>query len=321
MILEFDDERDAIVSARTTEAAAESQESQASGNKEAFVAASHFEGAREGYAFKSGELGLGYYRETSLHHNPPVHEKKKRKKSVSFAATERRVDAVVTIERLCKALGNEAKRAKAIQMLSTAADAGALSPITAPLVVAAVATLTRADRLEDSLVQPMCDLIDRLFGASDVMDKVDREIVATWSLSCCTAHRLEGTDDTYEFAAGVKRLRAAVAALGSKESRRAAARRDAILHCLEIGARAASDPNKRWAKTPVESCITAAAEKRLLFSESQRSKLDRLTTRMREGKLRDFVPSKVTMPRVAEAAYHPLRNVAVGTAKRRQPLL
>ncbi|KAJ1463085.1 hypothetical protein M885DRAFT_504624 [Pelagophyceae sp. CCMP2097] len=274
----------------------------ASGDEVAFCASATFEGAREGYAFKAGESGVGYYADAAQ-------PRKKKRKGVSFVADKSTtVDARATVARVCAVLGtctDPAKAAKVLAMLKKLAETpGAVSSETAPLFVAALRTFAASGVVNDVVAQPLADLVDVLvaqpkaaFGAED------RSAVVTWSLALSTARQLR-TDDTYDFSRALKRVTDAVRALQEDGSDAAVSRRDAVIHCLR-----AAWPlyeAKLWAKTPVESCVTLAAEKRHLFSEKQRERLDRLTTAMRERQRGKKVV--VTATRQAETVYHPLHN-------------
>lgn len=266
-----------------------------------FVEASRFSGAREGYVFKAGDCGIGYYRDERPSR---VEQPTKKRKAVSFV-TERKVDASETVGRIVTAI-EAGKRKKGLEMLATVVTAGGLTRGTAPLFFRALQALLSEQRLARDLVDPVAALLDALLAA-DVVDGRDRDALVTWHLSCSTARRLD-TDDTYDFAAAIKRVIAAARAVVPDSTLRAAARRDAILHCLEV-AMAAYDA-KPWARTPVETAVLAAADHRMSFRDAQRDRLDTLVTTLRSRQRSHTVRPAAAARAGDMTQYHPLRNLA-----------
>ena len=176
---------------------------------------------------------------------------------------------------------NAAKASKALAMLATLAGVdGGVTEETAPLYVDALRSFAASGAVSDGLVGPLGDAVEALGKADRSCFGVDDRVqVATWRLSLRTARTLRETDDTYDFCAAMKRVHKAVEALGLDESDAAVQRRDAIVHCLKSGW--AAYESKPWAKTPVEAAVLACAERRHLFSEAQRSRIDRLTTQVK----------------------------------------
>ena len=279
LLLEFDDDDD-IVAAEAPPAKKARPAPSEPPTDAPFAPADAYDGSRPGYVFKKGDLGLGYYKDTV-----PTKPKKK-KKSVSFKKTEQTVDAAATVKRVCAILKssartNAAKASKALAMLATLAGVdGGVTEETAPLYVDALRSFAASGAVSDGLVGPLGDAVEALGKADRSCFGVDDRVqVATWRLSLRTARTLRETDDTYDFCAAMKRVHKAVEALGVDESDAAVQRRDAIVHCLKSGW--AAYESKPWAKTPVEAAVLACAERRHLFSEAQRSRIDRLTTQVK----------------------------------------
>lgn len=78
------------------------------------------------------------------------------------------------------------------------------------------------------------------------------------------------------------------------------------MHCLKSGW--AAYESKPWAKTPVEAAVLACAERRHLFSEAQRSRIDRLTTQVK-SKQRGLCRVETAPVRDVDDTSHPLREV------------
>lgn len=203
---------------------------------------------------------------------------------------------------LCEALKHESERVRALEALSRGCDDWA------PRIVEGLWSIASSRRLDDDVVDPLCQLLDCLLKCR--LDSPSREMVVTWSLSCSTARIIERTDDTYEFAAALKRIRAAVDSLTSSSSSRARARRDAIIHCINVSIRPALDSSKsRWAKAPVKACITATLQKRHLFDDTEYHQLQSCIALIESEERSTSLRRHHLAPRVAETAYHPLRNV------------
>ena len=83
-------------------------------------------------------------------------------------------------------------------------------------------------------------------------------------------------------------------------------RRDAVVHCLRSAWPAYE--SKKWAKTPVEAAVLACAEKRHVFDENQRRRIDRLTTQVK-GRQRGLCKVETETYREAESTFHPVRDV------------
>ena len=247
---------------------------------------------------------------------PPPKKKKKKKMAVSFAPTEQKVDAAATVKRVCAVLASLAttealarKGPKALGMLTTLAKTdGGVTETTAPLFMGALRAFAANAAVPDGLAGPMGELVEALGcaprGAFEVADRVQ---VATWRLSCACARTLRETDDTYDFCGAMKRVSQAVAALQRDDSDAAVERRDAIIHCLR-----SAWPHyeaKKWAKTPVEAAVLAAAEKRDVFSDAQRARLDRLTTAVKNSQ-RGLCRVEKQAVRTEDSTFHPLLHVA-----------
>jgi hypothetical protein len=134
------------------------------------------------------------------------------------------------------------------------------------------------------------------------------------------------TDDTYVFAAAMKKLRAFLEEMPPLQKSNhdiapvLTARRLALLSCLE--AAWATNGTKQWAKPEVEHTFQVAAERRLRFDASERDdddeysddgkdhereRLDILTTKMRESQRKTIVNRTV---RASNSIAHPLRRTA-----------
>lgn len=203
---------------------------------------------------------------------------------------------------LCDALvSREKKRGWAVERLLRGCDDWAAD------VVEGLCRATSPRRLEESCAIPLSKLLDRLLECR--LDSAHREIVVTWSLSCSTARVIEKTDDTYEFAAAMKRVRSAIDALPRSSSSRARLRRDAIVHCLTVATQVSKDPSKaRWARAPVEACVVAASKRKGLFGDQ----LDSLAALVRQKDWKNSGAAahpRLGAPRKPETAHHPLRNV------------
>ena len=306
LLLEFDDDDD-IVAAEAPPAKKARPAPSEPPTDAPFAPADAYDGSRPGYVFKKGDHGLGYYKDTV-----PAKPKKK-KKSVSFKRTEQTVDAAATVKRVCAILKssartNAAKASKALAMLATLAGVdGGVTEETAPLYVDALRSFAASGAVSDGLVGPLGDAVEALGKADRSCFGVDDRVqVATWRLSLRTARTLRETDDTYDFCAAMKRVHKAVEALGVDESDAAVQRRDAIVHCLKSGW--AAYESKPWAKTPVEAAVLACAERRHLFSEAQRTRIDRLTTQVK-SKQRGLCRVETAPVRDVDDTSHPLREV------------
>ena len=307
LLLEFDDDDD-IVAAEAPPAKKARPAPSEPPTDAPFAPADAYDGSRPGYVFKKGDHGLGYYKDTV-----PAKPKKKKKKSVSFKKTEQTVDAAATVKRVCAILKssartNAAKASKALAMLATLAGVdGGVTEETAPLYVDALRSFAASGAVSDGLVGPLGDAVEALGKADRSNFGVDDRVqVATWRLSLRTARTLRETDDTYDFCAAMKRVHKAVEALGVDESDAAVQRRDAIVHCLKSGW--AAYESKPWAKTPVEAAVLACAERRHLFSEAQRTRIDRLTTQVK-SKQRGLCRVETAPVRDVDDTSHPLREV------------
>lgn len=213
-----------------------------------------------------------------------------------------------------------------------------LNDDTAPLFITALSALMIDPALVDAVANPgglrdVTTIGDRgtrtayaaLFAAmvarSEVFPEADREKLVTWSLQGGATCELL-TDDTYQYAKAMRRVREAIEALPAGEANRtaeAAARRHAIISCLDAAWVKHAMP---WAKVEIEHCFLKAAEKRLLFTpaaegapsavvaeeedRSQRGRLDALTDKMRKGERKAIVNRTI---RKKNANAHPLRNV------------
>lgn len=269
-----------------------------------FEPSSNYAGSRPGYVFKLGDAGLGYYRDAV------PKKKKKKRKAVSFKPTAQAVDATATVRRVCAILQSAGgpKASKALSMLATLAGVdGGVTAETAPLYVDALRAFAASGAVCDGLVGPLGDAVEALGKADRACFSVDDRVqVATWRLSLKTARTLRETDDTYDFCSAMKRVAKAIEALQPDESDAACQRRDAIVHCLKSSW--AANESKPWAKTPVEAAVLACAERRRLFSEAQRSRIDHLTTQVKTRQ-RGLCRVDTAPVRDVEDTSHPLREV------------
>jgi hypothetical protein len=313
LLLEFDDDDEIVATSAGGAAKRPREEEPAAAADADFEPAGAYAGSRPGFVFARGAKGLGYYRDVNA---PPPKKKKKKKMAVSFAPTEQKVDAAATVKRVCDVLASLAttealarKGPKALGMLTTLAKTdGGVTETTAPLFMGALRAFAANAAVPDGLAGPMGELVEALGGAPrGAFEVADRVQVATWRLSCACARTLRETDDTYDFCGAMKRVSQAVAALQRDDSDAAVERRDAIIHCLR-----SAWPHyeaKKWAKTPVEAAVLAAAEKRDVFSDAQRARLDRLTTAVKNSQ-RGLCRVEKQAVRTEDSTFHPLLHVA-----------
>ena len=313
-----------------------------------FAPADTFAGVRAGYAFKMGALGPGYY----LDNRGAAAEAMRKAREEAAAArmatlyppappvpAAKQVDPSVALGKIQKCLANPKKASKSASLMLKLAEAQ-LNADTAPLFITALGALMLDPALVDATANPgglrdVTTIGDRgtrtayaaLFAAmvarSEVFAEADREKLETWSLQGGATCELL-TDDTYQYAKAMRRVREAIEALPAGETNRtaeAAARRHAILSCLDAAWVKHAMP---WAKVEIERCFLKAAEKRLLFTpaaegaaaavavaeeeedRSQRGRLDALTDKMRKGERKAIVNRTI---RKKNANAHPLRNV------------
>lgn len=201
------------------------------------------------------------------------------------------------------------KGAKCLQMLKSLAETeGCITESTAGMFMATLRAFARNDAMPDGLAPAMGELVEALgkTTAKDAFPVDDRVQIATWRLSLVTARQLRETDDTYDFCGAMKRVSAAINALQSDDSDAAVQRRDAIVHCLKSAWPAYEA--KKWAKTPVEAAVLAAAEKRHVFHDNQRDRLDRLTTQVKNTQ-RGLCRVQKQVLREQDSTFHPARDV------------
>ena len=278
-----------------------------------FEAASAYAGPKAGYVFQAGAAGLGYYRDWRA--VAAAKKAKKKKKAVSFRPTERAVDGVATVKRVCDILLSlktmdalARKGPKCLQMLTTLARTeGCVTAATAAIFMSTLRAFASNSAMPDGLAGPMGDVVEALGAAPKAAFELDDRVqVATWRLSLGTARTLRETDDTYDFCGAMKRVSMAVAALQADDSDAAAQRRDAIIHCLK-----SAWPHylaKKWAKTPVEAAVLACAERRHCFSDTQRGRLDKLTTQVKSTQ-RGLCKVDTATVRDEDSTFHPLLYV------------
>mmetsp|Transcript_26224 Transcript_26224/g.34447 ORF Transcript_26224/g.34447 Transcript_26224/m.34447 type:complete len:100 (-) Transcript_26224:26-325(-) len=83
-------------------------------------------------------------------------------------------------------------------------------------------------------------------------------------------------------------------------------RKDAILLCMDVAFRSYIHA---WAKVSIESTFKVARDKRLLFQNTDRDKVDAFTTEIVHSKGRPSTAGPKTV-RTFESIVHPLRNKA-----------
>ena len=157
-----------------------------------FIASKKFEGAKEGYVYKLGDAGLGYYLE---------------KKKVKFS-DEKTVDVAKTLQRLCAQV--KTGKLKAITMLATFVEE---VPVDSTVIGEALESLETDGQRS---------------GAPDLAKIVRKlpELRPTYFLTLWCAQQLR-SDDTYAFTSAMQHVMDALQALPSSKKRC-----DAILHCL-----------------------------------------------------------------------------------------
>lgn len=113
------------------------------------------------------------------------------------------------------------------------------------------------------------------------------------------------TDDTYQFSRAAKHLREALLAMDGAYDQAGGQRKAALLCCMDEAFKAYGF---QWAKTAIESAFQVATEKRLLFQDQDRDRVDEFSTAIAKARARS---SSGWVPRVArthESTAHPLRN-------------